>query len=64
MTKGTPEFFGERLDRGLEVIRAGQSIQRTLEPANLTGRVAWLISAGSRFVTRQTIAVDGGAVML
>ena len=39
MTKGTPEFFGERLDRGLEVIRAGQSIQRTLEPADLTGRV-------------------------
>ena len=44
MTEGTAEFFGERLDRGLEVIRAGQSIQRTLEPADLTGTVAWLIS--------------------
>ena len=64
MTEGTAEFFGERLDRGLEVIRAGQSIQRTLEPADLTGTVAWLISDGSCFVTGQTIAVDGGTVML
>ena len=64
MTEGTAEFFGDELDRGLEVIRAGQSIQRTLEPADLTGTVAWLISDGSCFVTGQTIAVDGGTVML
>jgi NAD(P)-dependent dehydrogenase (short-subunit alcohol dehydrogenase family) len=64
MTEGTAEFFGERLDRGLEVIRNQQTIQRTLEPADLTGTVAWLISEGSCFVTGQTIAVDGGTVML
>jgi NAD(P)-dependent dehydrogenase (short-subunit alcohol dehydrogenase family) len=64
MTEGTVEFLGDKLDRGLEVIRAGQSIQRTLEPADLTGTVAWLISDDSRFVTGQTIAVDGGTVML
>jgi NAD(P)-dependent dehydrogenase (short-subunit alcohol dehydrogenase family) len=64
MTEGTAEFFGERLDRGLEVIRTQQSIQRTLEPADLTGTVAWLISDGSCFVTGQTVAVDGGTVML
>ncbi len=64
MTEGTAEFLGDKLDRGLEVIRAGQSIQRTLEPADLTGTVEWLISDGSRFVTGQTIAVDGGTVML
>jgi 3-oxoacyl-[acyl-carrier protein] reductase len=64
MTEGTAEFFGERLDRGLEVIRNQQSIQRTLEPADLTGTVAWLISEGSCFVTGQTISVDGGTVML
>jgi NAD(P)-dependent dehydrogenase (short-subunit alcohol dehydrogenase family) len=35
-----------------------------LEPADLTGTIAWLISDGSRFVTGQTISVDGGTVML
>ncbi|HEY1933723.1 MAG TPA: SDR family oxidoreductase [Acetobacteraceae bacterium] len=64
MTEGTAEFFGERLDRGLDVIRAQQTIQRTMEPADLVGTIAWLISDGSQFVTGQTIAVDGGTVML
>jgi NAD(P)-dependent dehydrogenase (short-subunit alcohol dehydrogenase family) len=63
-TEGTAEFFGDRLDRSLEVIRAGQAIQRTLEPSDLSGTIAWLISDGSRFVTGQTIAVDGGTVLL
>lgn len=64
MTEGTAEFFGERLDRGLEAIRAQQTIQRTLEPTDLVGTIAWLISDGSQFVTGQTISVDGGTVML
>jgi p-cumic alcohol dehydrogenase len=64
VTEGTAEFFGERLDRGLEVIRAQQTIQRTLEPSDLVGTITWLISDGSQFVTGQTIAVDGGTVML
>jgi NAD(P)-dependent dehydrogenase (short-subunit alcohol dehydrogenase family) len=64
MTEGTAEFFGEKVDRGLEVIRAGQSIQRTLEPSDLAATIAWLIDDGSKFVTGQTIAVDGGTVML
>ena len=64
MTEGTVEFLGDKLDRGLEVIRGNQTIQRTLEPSDLTGTIAWLVSDGSRFVTGQTIAVDGGTVML
>jgi p-cumic alcohol dehydrogenase len=64
ITEGTAEFLGDKLDRGLEVIRSGQSIQRTLEPEDLSGTIAWLIGDGSRFVTGQTIAVDGGTVML
>ena len=64
MTEGTREFLADNLDRGLEVIRAGQSIQRTLEPADLSGTIAWLLGDGSGFVTGQTIAVDGGTVML
>ena len=64
VTEGTVEFLGDKYDRGLEVIRTGQSIQRTLVPADLAGTVAWLIGDGSQFVTGQTIAVDGGTVML
>jgi len=64
LTEGTTEFLGEKRDKGLEVIRAGQSIQRTLEPADLVGTILWLVGEGSRFVTGQTISVDGGTVML
>jgi len=35
-----------------------------LSPPDLVGAVAWLISDASRFVTGQTIAIDGGTVML
>ncbi len=64
MTEGTREFMGDRVDRALQVIRDGQSIQRTLEPGDLSGTIAWLLSDASAFVTGQTIAVDGGTVML
>jgi 3-oxoacyl-[acyl-carrier protein] reductase len=64
MTEGTREFFGAKHDRALETIKAGQTIQRNLMPSDLTGTVAWLISEASGFVTGQTIAVDGGTVML
>ena len=64
LTDGTREFFGDKLDRALEVIRSGQSIQRNLTPSDLTGSVAWLVSDASSLVTGQTIAIDGGTVML
>jgi NAD(P)-dependent dehydrogenase (short-subunit alcohol dehydrogenase family) len=63
LTEGTAEFFGDKMDRGLEVVRTGQSIQRTLEPSDLVGTIAWLVGDGSKFVTGQTISVDGGTVM-
>jgi len=64
MTEGTREFFGPRLERALETIKTGQTIQRNLLPEDLAGTVMWLISDASGFVTGQTIAVDGGTVML
>ncbi len=64
VTEGTREFFGSKLDRALEAIKTGQTIQRNLMPADLTGTVMWLVSEASAFVTGQTIAVDGGTVML
>jgi 3-oxoacyl-[acyl-carrier protein] reductase len=64
ITEGTREFFGGKLDRALETIKTGQTIQRNLMPADLVGTVMWLVSDASGFVTGQTIAVDGGTVML
>ena len=64
ITEGTREFFGDKLDRALDTIRAGQTIQRNLVPQDLVGAVMWLVSDASGFVTGQTIAVDGGTVML
>jgi NAD(P)-dependent dehydrogenase (short-subunit alcohol dehydrogenase family) len=64
LTEGTSEFFGDKLDRALQAVKAGQTIQRNLVPSDLTGTVAWLLSDESGFVTGQTIAVDGGTVML
>jgi NAD(P)-dependent dehydrogenase (short-subunit alcohol dehydrogenase family) len=64
MTDGTREFFGDRVDRALDAIKAGQSIQRNLVPSDLVGVIIWLVSDASRFITGQTIAIDGGTVML
>ncbi|WP_349255685.1 SDR family oxidoreductase, partial [Hypericibacter adhaerens] len=38
--------------------------KRTLDPTDLVGTVAWLLSDMSAFVTGQTISVDGGTVLL
>jgi NAD(P)-dependent dehydrogenase (short-subunit alcohol dehydrogenase family) len=64
VTEGTAEFFGDKLERALNTIKASQTIQRNLMPADLVGTVMWLVSDASGFVTGQTIAVDGGTVML
>jgi len=64
LTDGTREFFGDKAGRALEIIKAGQSIQHNLTATDLVGAVIWLVSDASRFVTGQTIAIDGGTVML
>ena len=64
MTEGTKEFFGERLDKAAGVIAQGQSLQRNLEPDDLVGTIVYLASDASKFVTGQTIMVDGGTVFL
>jgi len=64
VTEGTREFFAGRLERALETIKLGQTLQRNLMPEDLVGTMLWLLSDASGFVTGQTIAVDGGTVML
>jgi 3-oxoacyl-[acyl-carrier protein] reductase len=62
MTEGTKEFFGEKLEKAKQVIAQGQSLQRNLEVEDLTGTIVYLVSDASKFVTGQTIMVDGGTV--
>lgn len=64
LTDAAREFFAEKADKALETIKMGQSIARNLVPSDLVGTVHWLVSDASQLVTGQTIAVDGGTVML
>jgi 3-oxoacyl-[acyl-carrier protein] reductase len=42
---------------------ADQAIQQVLEPDDLTGMIVFLLSDASRYLTGQTIVLDGGAVL-
>lgn len=64
MTEATDNFFGDKAERAKEVIAKSQTLQRNLEPNDLTGTVVWLAGDDSEFVTGQTIMVDGGTVFL
>ena len=62
LTEGTDAFFADGRDRALDVIASGQALRRNLEPADVAGTVIHLLSDASRFVTAQTLMVDGGTV--
>lgn len=62
LTEGTDEFFAEGRDRALDVIASQQTLRRNLEPADVAGTVIHLLSDESRFVTAQTLMVDGGTI--
>ena len=64
MTEGTEEFWGDKLERAAAVIRDNQALAKTLDTEDLTGTVLYLAGEDSRLVTGQTIAVDGGTVLL
>ena len=64
LTEGTEEFFGTKSDKAKQVIASNQALQKNLETKDLAGTVLYLASDASRFVTGQTIMVDGGSVLL
>lgn len=64
LTEGTDEFFGEKKEKGMQVIAKSQSLQKNLETDDLVGTVLYLAGDASKFVTGQTIMVDGGTVYL
>jgi NAD(P)-dependent dehydrogenase (short-subunit alcohol dehydrogenase family) len=64
LTEATNQFFGDKAERAKEVVAKSQSLQRNLVPDDLAGTVIWLASEDSKFVTGQTIMVDGGTVFL
>ena len=64
LTEGTSEFMGDRLEKAKQAIAAGQSLRRNLETEDLVGTVLYLASDASKFVSGQTIMVDGGTHFL
>ncbi len=62
-TEGTSEFFGSYAkERALDVIASQQALRRNLEPNDVAGTIVYLMSDASRFVTAQTLMVDGGTI--
>ena len=64
LTEGTNEFMGEKKEKTLQIISEGQSLKSNLRTEDMTGTIIYLASDDSKFVTGQTIMVDGGTVML
>ncbi len=64
LTEGTKAFFGEKHEGALKTIAQGQAIARNLEASDVSGTVQWLLSDASKFVTGQTLPVDGGTVLM
>ncbi len=64
MTPGMEETVKGRVEQLAEVTLANQSLRKTLEVEDQVGTMLYLASDQSKFVTGQTLMVDGGTVFL
>ncbi|MGD1956085.1 MAG: SDR family NAD(P)-dependent oxidoreductase [Sphingomonadales bacterium] len=63
-TPGTKAFLNDMEERMTSAVVQGQSIKRQVGQDDVAGTVLYLASDEAKFITGQTIAVDGGTVML
>lgn len=61
-TEGTREMFGDMDGRFAQAVRQQQALRESLKPEDVVGAALYLASDASRFVTGQTLMVDGGTV--
>ena len=64
LTEGTEDYMGEKREKALAVIAGNKSLRANLEPEDMVGTILFLVSDASRFITGQTIMVDGGTTLL
>lgn len=64
LTEGTSEFFGEKLEKAKASILQDQALKKNLDADDIVGTVLYLAGDFSKYVTGQTIMVDGGTHFL
>lgn len=63
LSSGVLEHRQDMLDTARDRARAARALPRDQLPEDIVGAVTFLCGDGGRFITGQTLVVDGGAVM-
>jgi len=63
-TEGFSQIMGGNLDAAEQRAKATQLIAAQIQPEDIVGTLLHLVSDGAKFITGQTIVVDGGKYFL